>query len=170
MLRRMVLLALSATLLAGCASSKINATPMLSTKPAVHVIAFAPGGGLMSDAVGVELSSRGFTVIDTHATSGLLAQLNLTEADVARTDGLGKLKDRGVDAYLVVRAIGGYDQMPQSASARLVSTVDGSLVAGINWQNGFAGLRGSMADRLQRDGLTEAAKQIADAIQARLAP
>lgn len=122
----------------------------------------------MSDAVGVELSGRGFIVIDGNAMTGMLAQMNLTESDVAKVDGLIRLKGKGIDAYLVVHAIGGYDQSPQSASARLISTESGAVLVGVNWQNGFGGRPGSIADRIQRDGLTDAAKQIATAITGRL--
>ena len=61
--RRSVLAALSATLLSACASSKVstNSTPN-QTKAQVKVIAFAPGGGLLADAVGVELANRGIAL------------------------------------------------------------------------------------------------------------
>jgi hypothetical protein len=52
---------------------------------------------------------------------------------------------------------GGYDQQPQSASVRTVSTANGSMIAGVTWQNGFGGAEGSIADRVMRKGLSQAA-------------
>jgi hypothetical protein len=60
-----------------------------------------------------------------------------------------------------VRAIAGYDGKPQSASVRLNSTKTGAIVAGVSWQNGWGGQAGSMADRMQRKDLADAADEIA---------
>lgn len=156
-------------LLGGCASSKISSLPVASqTKHSVKVIAFAPGGGLLADAVGVELLNRGFTVIDSTMTSNMMVRLNLNEIEISRPEGLSKLKDQGVDAYLVVRSGGGYDQQPQSASARMNSTHNGQVLAGVTWQNGFGGAAGSPADRVMRKGLTDAAAEIANALADRV--
>jgi hypothetical protein len=89
-----------------------------------------PGGGLLADAVAVELLNRGFTVIDGNATSNLMIRLNLNEVEIARPEGLAKFKGQGIDAVLVVRGAGGYDDQPQSASARMTSTMGGHLLAG----------------------------------------
>ena len=78
--KQILLAILSTALLVGCASSKVSSLPIASqTKHAVKVIAFAPGGGLLADAVGVELSNRGFTVIDSSTTSSMMVRLNLNE-------------------------------------------------------------------------------------------
>ena len=67
-----LLLALVATL-GGCATSKISSAPVsIQRAHDVKVIAFAPGGGLVADAVGVELANRGFTVIDSSTTSNMM--------------------------------------------------------------------------------------------------
>jgi hypothetical protein len=153
----------------GCASSRlshISASPKSSHK--VSAIAFAPGGGLLADAVGVELANRGFTVIDPMATSNMLVRLNLTEIEVARPEGLAKLKSQGIDAYLVVRGAEGRDGRPESASARMNSTHTGQVLAGVTWQNGWGGQAGSPADRIMRRNLTEAANEIADALAQRI--
>jgi hypothetical protein len=132
------------------------------------VIALVPGGGLMADAVGVELANRGFTVIDPASTSNMMIRLNLNEVEIARPEGMAKLRDQGIDALLVVKTAGGYDQQPQSASARMNSTRSGQLLAGVTWQNGYGGMAGSPADRIMRKGLSEAAAEIADALAARV--
>jgi hypothetical protein len=136
----------------------------------VKAIALAPDGGLLADAVGVELSNKGFTVVDSVATSKLMVRLNLNEIEIARPEGLAKLKDQGIDAFLTVRAAGGYDQQPQSASARVNSTHTGQVIAGISWQNGWGGQAGSIADRTMRKGLAEAASDIANALVQTIRP
>lgn len=169
-MKKYIALALvSVALLGGCASSKVSSLPVASqTKHTVKVIAFAPGGGLLADAVGVELSNRGFTVIDSSTTSSMMIRLNLNEIEITRPEGLAKLKDQGIDAFLVVRGGGGYDQQPQSASARMNSTHNGQVLAGVTWQNGFGGAAGSPADRVMRKGLTEAASEIATSLAERV--
>jgi hypothetical protein len=138
------------------------------TKQAVKVIAFGPGGGLLADAVGVELSNRGFTVIDSATTSSMMVRMNMNEVEISRPEGLEKLKNQGIDALLIVRASGSYDQTPQSASARMNSTLNGQVIAGVTWQNGFGGGAGSAADRVMRKGLSEAAAEIAGALVERV--
>ena len=169
-MKKLILVTLTCVLaISGCASSKVSSVPVSSqAKHLVKVIAFAPGGGLLADAVGIELSNRGFTVIDSSSTSNMMIRLNLNEVEVSRPEGLAKFKDQGIDAMLVVRAAGGYDQHPQSASARMTSTHNGQVLAGVTWQNGFGGAAGSPADRVMRKGLTEAAAEIANALAQRV--
>ena len=81
---------------------------------------------------------------------------------------MAKLKDQGIDAFLIVRGGGGYDENPQSASARMNSTHNGQVLAGVTWQNGFGGAAGSPADRVMRKGLTDAASEIAAALAERV--
>lgn len=153
----------------GCATSKMSSAPIASQiKHNVEVVALAPGGGLIADAVGVELANRGFTIIDPSSTSSMMVRLNLNEIEIARPEGLAKLKDQGIDAFLIVRGAGGYDEQPQSASARMNSTHNGKLLAGVTWQNGYGGRAGSPADRVMRKGLSEAANEIAAALAERV--
>ena len=155
--------------LAGCASSKVSSLPVSSTtEQSVKVIAFAPGGGVLADAIGVELSNRGLTVIDSAATSSMMIRLNLNEVEITKPEGLNKLKGQGIDAILVVRSAGGHDDNPQSASARMNSTKNGQVLAGVTWQNGFGGQAGSISDRVMRKGLADAAAEIATALIARV--
>jgi len=98
----------------------------------------------------------------------MMIRLNLNEVEITRPEGLAKLKDQGIDAFLVVRGGGGYDEQPQSASARMNSTHNGQVLAGVTWQNGFGGAAGSPADRVMRKGLTEAAAEIATALAERV--
>ena len=156
---------LATAVMCGCASSRLSTLPASGNLTApVKVIALDPSGGLLADAVAVELSNRGFTVLDSATTSKIMARLNLNEVEISTPVGLEKLKAQGIDAYLTVRAAGGYDQQVQSASARVNSTDTGQVVAGITWQNGWGGQAGSIADRTMRKGLAEAAAEISDAL------
>ena len=167
--RRLFLALGTLATLAGCAASKVSSLPVSSAAvQSVKVIAFAPGGGVLADAIGVELSNRGLTVIDSAATSSMMIRLNLNEVEITKPEGLNKLKGEGIDAILVVRAAGGQDDNPQSASARMNSTQNGQVLAGVTWQNGFGGQAGSMADRVMRKGLADAAAEIATSLVARV--
>ena len=83
-----------------------------------------------------------------------------------RTLNLQLLSKEGVDAVIVVNAVGGYDQMPQSASVQILETKSLEILAGVNWQNGWGGQQGSIADRVMRKGLTRSAKEIVNALDA----
>ncbi|MGG5819358.1 hypothetical protein [Falsiroseomonas sp. HW251] len=163
--RSLLSASLALTALAGCGGSQVSSVPVVSG-PAhpVRAIAIMPGGGLLADAVAVEISNRGYTVIDGSDTSRLMARLNLNEVEIARPEGLARLREQGIDAVLTVRAAGGYDQQPQSASARVNSTQSGRVISGVTWQNGWGGRAGSIADRTMRKGLGEAAREIAAAL------
>lgn len=156
---------IAVAILAGCASSRVSALPTIA-KPAtlVRTIALAPTGGILSEAIGVELSNRGFVVIDSATTSKLMIRLNLNEVEIAKPEGLTKLKGEGIDAYLSVSAAAGYDQLPQSASVGMNSTHNGQILAGVTWQQGWGGQAGSIADRVMRKGLSDVAAEITDAL------
>lgn len=164
-LKKLVFLFLASMLLTACAASKISSLPV-SSVPAnpINAIAMAPDGGVLADAVAVDLSNRGYTVIDSATTSKLMVRLNLNEIEISTPTGLAKLRTQGIDALLSVKAVGGYDQQPQSASARVTSTYTGKVIAGVTWQNGWGGQAGSMADRTMRKGLSECAAEITEAL------
>jgi outer membrane lipopolysaccharide assembly protein LptE/RlpB len=157
-----------ALLLGGCGFSQTSSAPVAQRVP-VNTIAMMPGGGILADAVAVELSSRGFKIIDPAATSSLIVRLRLKEIEITQIAGLSRFKSQGIDAVLVVRAVG-YDQQPQSASVRMTSTESGALIAGVTWQNGFGGEAGSVVDRVMRKGLSQAAAEIANQLAAQVAP
>jgi hypothetical protein len=166
---RLIAISLISALLVACASAKVSSLPVTTkVHVAVKVIALAPDGGLLADAVGVELANRGYTIIDTASMSKMMVRLGINEVEVQMPEGLSKLKAQGIDAWLSVRSAGGNDGAPQSASARMNSTETGQIIAGVTWQNGWGGVSGSIADRTMRSGLTDAARQIADALVARL--
>lgn len=153
----------------GCAGSRLSLTETGSPiTESVNTIALAPGGGLLADAIGVELANHGFNVVDSGAMTALMARLNLDEFELTQPQSLTKLKEKNIDAYLSVKAAGGYDGRPQSASARLNSTTDGKILAGVSWQNGWGGQAGSMADRTMRKDLSGAAAEITRSLVLRI--
>lgn len=149
-------------LLSSCASSRVSTAPVgTNSKHPVQSIAMAPEGGLLAEAVGIELANLGYTLFDSASTSRLLVRLNLDEFEVATPQGISKLAEKGIDAYLTVKTAGGYDDQVQSASARATSTHNGKIIAGVSWQNGWGGAAGSPVDRMMRKGLAQTAKEIA---------
>lgn len=149
----------------GCASPSMNvARSPNATRHVVKILALMPSGGVLADAVGVELLNYGFEVVDTATVTSLMARYNLTELELAQPQNIRKLSDQGIDTIILVRSVAGYDNRPESASVRLVSTATGRLIVGVNWQNGKGGAKGSPADGIMRVNLSTAARQIADGI------
>jgi len=148
-----------------CTGSKVSAPVNLRPLPEpVAAIALAPSGGVLADAIGTELFGNGFQVIDTQEMSNYLVRLNLDEIELSQPRSLTLLRERGIQAVMNVRSVAGYDDKPQSATVRVVSTQNGELIAAVNWQNGRGGARGSPADAMMRKDVVGAARQIAEAL------
>ena len=74
--KRQLILSVAAITLFGCASSKVSTLPVASeSSHAVKTIAMSPKGGPMTDEIAVELSNKGFEVIDTISMIKSLVQL-----------------------------------------------------------------------------------------------
>lgn len=163
MIRNIVIVLAFALSIYGCTTASVSTSQMVAIpRERVGTIALMPGGGVLADAVGVELASRGFHVVDAQATVSLMARLNLDEFDVSMPAGLAQLKSQGIDSVLIVRSVGGRDQIPESASARLQATSDGEVLSGANWQNGRSS-DPNIAEMV-RAGLAVSARQIADGL------
>lgn len=156
-------------LLTSCAGSKISQpiNPRPLPEPIIR-IALAPSGGVLADAIGTELFNDGFEVIDAQATSNFLIRANVDEIEILQPKSLATFRSVGIQAVLNVKTVGGYDEKPQSASVRVVSTINGEIIAGSSWQNGWAGAQGSPADSVMRSDLVGAAKKIGKAIISQL--
>lgn len=166
---RLGLILASCALLTACSGSRVSAVKNGNPPAhAIRAIAFAPGGGLMADAVGVELANRGYVVIDTAQVTGIIGRIGLNEIELQQPAGLQAMREQGIDALLSVRSASGPDGTPQSASARMTSTHTGQVISGATWQNGWGGMQGSIADRVMRQDLGEAAEKIADSLTASL--
>jgi hypothetical protein len=166
---RAVPIVVLAGLVAACAGASISVPQSLQPLPEpIASVALAPSGGVLADAIGNELFSRGIRVIDTQQTSNFLVRLNLDEIELMQPKSLSALRERGINAVLSCRSVAGYDNQPQSATVRVVSTSTGELVAAVNWQNGHGGQQGSIADRSMRQDVVEAARQIGEALAKQL--
>lgn len=115
-----------AALLAGCTFARTDvsvAKDVLEHVPTRIVV--GPNCGPLGDAIGGLLLKYGFDIYDSNQISAVVARANLTEVEVYQPENLRLLKDRGIDAVLQIRTVGaGYDNRPQSATARLISTED----------------------------------------------
>lgn len=151
---------LASLLLYSCAGSSVSLVGGKNPGHPVNVIAINPNGGILGDAIAIELARYDINVVDPAQFTNLVARLNLNEFEIGSPQNLVKLKDEGIDGYLVVKVASGYDGLPQSASVRLNSTYNGQLIAGVSWQNGYGGQAGSIADRMMRSDVSSAAKEI----------
>jgi hypothetical protein len=131
-------------------------------------IGLAPGGGVLADAIGVELFQRGFDTVDSVDIGSAVAHDNMNEFSFTSPVTLTELSNQGIDTLLIVKSAGAYDGLPEAATVRIVQTKTGKTIAAINWQNGYGGRQGSIADRTMREGLVAAAKQIVDQLSLKL--
>jgi len=145
-----------------CAGS--NVTSVRGLIPPGITIALAPSGGVLADAIGIELFNRGYTVIDINQMSNLMVRYDLTEIEISKPNSLQTLKKAGIAAVLTVKSVAGPDNKPQSASVRLNETENWEIIAGLSWQNGWGGKAGSIADRSMRKDIAGAAREIALAL------
>jgi hypothetical protein len=147
-----ILFAISALILGGCAGPSVSMSSRIDGQIPAGKIGLAPGGGVLADAIGVELFQRGFDTMDSTESPANIAAVHA----------------EGIDTLLIVKAIGGYDSLPEAATIRIVQTSTGKTIAAINWQNGHGGMAGSIADRTMREGLVGAAQQIVDQLSLKL--
>jgi len=163
--KRRFILSVAALTLFGCSSSKVSTLPAASeSSHAVKSIAMSPKGGPMTDAIAVELSNKGFEVIDSSSMIKLLDRLNMSELDISKPQGMAKLQAQGIDAYFTARGVIAKDGRPINGTARLTSVHTGKVLAAVSWENGWGGQAGSIADRTMRKGVTEAAAEITNAL------
>lgn len=152
--------------LISCAGTKVSTTQARAyTGPAIRVIALSPGCGVLCEAIGVELFNLGYQIVEPAETGRVVGRESAVEFEVASGEGLQALRARGVQALLVVKSVAGYDGMPQSATVRITSTADGTMLAAMSWQNAWGGMTGSPADRMMRKGLSEAAREIVKSLR-----
>lgn len=157
---------LTCFVLAGCVtSSQVNVVRSQAPfEDPIRTIALMPSGGVLADAIGLELLRFGFNVIDTGKITSLMIRDNINEIEITQPQNLSRLRADGIDAVILVKSVAGYDGRPQSASVKIVHTKTGQLVAGANWQNGRGGMQGSSADQGARVDLAVAARQISSAL------
>ena len=159
------LLAVAMTLSAlGCAGTKLASSGDGTHSQPVKTIVVVPGGGVLADALAVELSGAGFKVVDSNQMSDVLGRL-LEGRDSLTPQNLEALRTAGVDAYMTVRAIL-HNDLPQSASVLVCSTRSGEVLAGVSWQNGWTSPYPGIKN-LRKD-FVEAAREISRELNKRL--
>jgi hypothetical protein len=142
------------SLLSGCASGRVTPVGRFQPiAPQLTRIAFAPNGGTFADLIGMALAREGYTIVDTGSTLALLIFMQKTPDDLLSPQVMAMLKQRGIDAVLVVQKVDGQDGLPQTVHMRLHSTEPFAEVGGVDWENGWIRL-----------GLLEAAEEIATAM------
>jgi hypothetical protein len=139
----------------GCAAGRvIPVGHFQSMDPPLQTIALAPSGGIFADVIGIELAAQGYTIVDTGATLGFLVLMQKTQEDLFTPEVMAKLKERGIDAVLVVQKVDGKDGLPQTAQIRLQGTELLADMGGVDWENSWI-----------RRGMLEAAQEIATAMR-----
>jgi hypothetical protein len=140
--------------LSGCTAGRvIPVGSFRSLEPPLKTIALAPSGAIFADLIGVALSEQGYTIIDSGATLALLVLMQQSADDLLSPQVSGMLKERGVDAVLVVQKVAAEDGLPQIVHVRLYSTDQMAEVGGIDWKNSWS-----------RRSVWEAAQEIATAM------
>lgn len=167
--KRTLFLLLLLWLVAACASSKMSVTshPQAQSK-VVSRVAIAPGSGVLGEAIGVELFNSGLTIVNSNEALTIIGRLGLKEFELTSAKGYAALREAGIDSVLAAQSVFAMDGTPESASIRITATDRGEIIAGITWQNGWGGQRGSIADRTMRKNLSEAAREIAREITNRI--
>lgn len=156
---------LSLYLFTGCSSATLNVNAQPSMNEKIKTIALSPSSGILGDAIGIELLKYGYDVYDSEQLSSSIVSMNMNEIQILQPENLQRIKNKiGVDSILLVKTISGYDNKPQSASIKLVSTSTARIIAGATWQNGSAGQKGSPMDRGARSDIADASKQIAEGL------
>lgn len=168
-LAHLTLVILGVALMAGCAGTRMSVVqPSQLPSRLVERLAIAPGSGVLGDAISLELFNMGLTVVDANETVAIVGRAGLQEFEVTTTRGFAVLREKGIDAILVAKSVAAADGTPESASVRVTDTETGQIIAGITWQNGWGGMRGSIADRVMRKNLSQAASEIAKELIRRL--
>ena len=117
-------LLVSVVLLAGCAAPRwetatyenfpLNWDRAKSGSALIRVIALTPGGGALSEAIGIELAKRGFVIMPVATTVTMATDVDfnaISDPRVPARRSPGEMRKlryalyaRGVDAFLIVRA------------------------------------------------------------------
>ncbi len=161
-MKKILILFIVIFLISGCAFVKLNIAkrPIKLDKP-IETIALMPSGGIAADSIGIEMLNYGYNIVDTATTTSHMTRVNMTEVEYSSPQNLRKLNSEGVDSIMIVKAVQGYDGNPNSITCRIILTNNGQLLVGATWTNGGGGVQGSMADRMHRDGLSDATQDMA---------
>ena len=157
-------------LLSACDGSKLSLDRAGRPTTVISVLAVDPSGGLFADALADDLAGRGFQLYDSQKTTRLANRSGAQEFDLVQPNGLTILAQANIDALIVAHSRSGADGLPQNATARVISTQNGMLLAGVNWQNGLGIRSRPTTDQTMRKDLYEAASEIAGELTKQISP
>jgi len=165
---RRILLGLAASALAfpACQSvSSIERPPLQPSPEPIRTIAVAPASGAFGNAVAERLAKTGTGVTYTDGSRSLLSTLHLSDSTMLEQTTRAALHRQGISAVLTL--VAWYQQpgdgKPDSVRVRVVSTLNGADVAGVDWTNG-RGNGFSLEDDTMRSTPAAAALVIGDAL------
>ncbi len=177
-LARFSLLAATAAGSIACGGSRLvinQGSRQPQTRP--RAIITTSNKSAVADAIASELSSRGYNVLDTHATSSLIdaitgRPLSTDQANsLQEPDILTELAARNVDLIMTVQAktvpniMGVGEELLDDTKINFYPTGQtGGSIGGIDWKNSWGGMPGSPADGMMRKSMPVAAKEVADAL------
>ena len=168
--RHSFLFCVMALAIAGCAeSSSVVVKGPGFIELGTRTIAIEPPDDLFDDgrlarSIGVELAKRGYAVDDQRRTLALLRKNDVKALEILTPGGLATLRKNGVDAVLSINASAANMGGPPNryVEIRILSTSTGQEIGSVEWKNSWAGMPGSPADYVNREGVETAGVEIAD--------
>lgn len=161
---RLIQLCLSASLLS-CAGTQVSEVRS-TIEHQISVIGTAPVGGEIADSIASAFADSDATsvqVLNTTETAALLKELNLSSSKALLEENLRLLRQRGLDAWLVLESQAHMvSSDPGSIRLRLASTHAIDQEISFRWKNAWGGMPGSLADATMRRTRAQAAKELAD--------
>lgn len=109
-------------------------------------------------------------MVSAQEAEAIIGRAGLQEFEATSTKGFAFLREKGIDAVMTVKSVNASDGTAESASVRITDTTTEQVIAGLSWQNGWGGRRGSVLDRSMRKNLTEAAVEISEELVRRFHP
>lgn len=161
-------LACAAVLPACHTISSIEQPPRTPSAVPITTVAVAPPSGAFGNAVAEQLARRGTGITYTDGSRSLMAALGLADSTLLDDASRSALRQHGIAAVLTLVAwYGTGDDKPDSAKVRVVSTLSGADVAGVNWING-RGDQGSLQNATMRSYPSAAALVIGETLSNQL--
>jgi len=149
-------------------TSSIEQPPLTPSPVPITTIAVTPPSGAFGSAVAERLAKAGMSVTYASGSRALLGTLGLSDSTMLDDTTRTALRQHGITAVLTLFAwYQTGDGKPDSARVRVVSTLTGENVAGVNWANG-RGDQGSLQNETMRASASAAALVIGEELRKQL--
>jgi hypothetical protein len=145
----------------GCGFSGFNRVESIKPAQSIHSVAVDFQSGGVGEYVEETLVKNGFQVYRKEETYRLIRNLGLMAIDPSRPEQLALLRKENIDAFLTCRTI--FAEIvgrPMEIHLNLYSTDTGKRLIELDWENGWGGQAGSMADRSRKNNFTESAEAV----------